>query len=57
MKDALLALHNAGVVRLTTSIEEIERKVFQRAEFHRERVEQGTERAMVPNATGISTSA
>ena len=57
VKDALLALHNARVARLTTSIEEIERKAIQKAESHRERVEQGTDKAMVLNTTGVSTSA
>jgi len=56
VKDALLALHNAGVIRLTKAIATIEEKAVEQAESRRVGVEQGTHGAMVWNNTGFSTT-
>ncbi|KAF2786916.1 hypothetical protein K505DRAFT_330021 [Melanomma pulvis-pyrius CBS 109.77] len=56
VEDALLALHNAGVISLTQAITTIEQRAIETAETNREQVELGG-RAMVWNATGFSTTA
>jgi len=56
VKDALVALHKAGVIQLTKAISTIEQMAVQRAESNRSAVEQGTGGAMVWNATGFSTT-
>ncbi|KAF2446906.1 hypothetical protein P171DRAFT_482973 [Karstenula rhodostoma CBS 690.94] len=57
VKDAILALHNAGVIRLTKAIETIEQTALETAEGNRTSIEQGTGAAMVLNSTGFSTTA
>lgn len=57
VKDAILALHHAGVIHLTKSIEDIESKAFKAAELNRRAVEQGKGHARVNNNTGFSTTA
>ncbi|KAF2469554.1 uncharacterized protein BDR25DRAFT_315166 [Lindgomyces ingoldianus] len=56
VKDALLALHNAGVIRLTKAIATIEEEAIMQAEGNRAGVEGGTNGAMVWNRTGFSTT-
>jgi len=56
VKDAILALHNAGVIRLAKAIETIEQTAIATAERHRLNIEQGTGAAMVLNSTGFSAT-
>lgn len=57
VKDAILALHNAGVIHLTADVETINSAAVDTAETNRERVERGTGSALVVNSTGFSTTA
>ncbi|KAF2875039.1 hypothetical protein BDV95DRAFT_306668 [Massariosphaeria phaeospora] len=56
VKDALLALHNAGVIRLTMAIATIEERAIERGEMLREGVEHGVKDAMVWNNPGFSAT-
>ncbi|KAF2425515.1 hypothetical protein EJ08DRAFT_594316 [Tothia fuscella] len=56
VKDALHALHLAGVIRLLKSIAEIELEALDKAEANRLAVERGRNSARVINQTGYSTS-
>jgi len=56
VKDALLALHNAGVICLTKTIATIEADAIRQAEKNRSGVELGEHGAMVCNYTGVSTT-
>lgn len=53
VKDALLALHNSGIVCLAKPIDTIEREAIKAAEDNRTAVEQGTGSARVWNDTGF----
>ncbi|USP77105.1 hypothetical protein yc1106_04379 [Curvularia clavata] len=57
VKDAICALHNAGVVRLAKSIETIEKVAIEMAEDNRASVELGTGEVLVLNSTGFSDTA
>lgn len=57
VKDAIHALHNAGVIRLSKAIETIEQIALDTAEGNRNSIEQGTGVAMVMNSTGFSGTA
>jgi hypothetical protein len=56
VKDALHALHAAGIIKLEKSIDEIESEALTIAEGHRMLVEQGQSSALVINKTGYSTT-
>jgi len=56
VKDAILALHNAGVIQLTAAIETIEEKAVKAAEKNRNKVERAAGAAQVDNNTGFSTT-
>lgn len=57
VKDAILALHNAGVIRLAKAIETIEQAALETAEGNRTSIEQGTGAALVLTSTGFSATA
>jgi hypothetical protein len=57
VKDAILVLHNAGVIRLAEAIETIEKTAIEEAEDNREFIEEGTGAAVVKNSTGFSATA
>lgn len=57
VKDAILAFHNAGVIRLTKDIETIEQVAIEMAEDNRASVELGTGPVLVLNSTEFSETA
>lgn len=56
VKDALLALHNASVIRLLQAIATIEQEAIRTEEENRTHVELGSGSAVVWNVTGFSAT-
>lgn len=56
VKDALVALQDAGIINLTVDTSTIEQDAFDKAYQNRERVEQAPNQAKIVNTTGYSTT-
>ncbi|KAJ8106729.1 hypothetical protein OPT61_g9347 [Boeremia exigua] len=57
VRDAVRALHDAGVIQLAKAVESIEAFALETAESHRCYIERGTRAALVLNSTGFSVTA